>query len=202
MQAKTAEVAGRDWRSVVDALRPFTADLWQALSIPDRKRFLRHLRPWWDIHRHRMAGPVAERLQEVRARGQLRMHAGRLAGLAAVDGMAAVTFRPRGGGAPVTLSAARVINCTGPGIECGRLTDPLLLTLLRDGLVRPDGVGLGLDVTPTGAVRAADGAMSRRIFALGPQTRGTFWEMTAVPDIRRQCETMAKHLGALVKPPR
>ena len=32
-------------------------------------------------------------------------------------------------------------------------------------------------------------------------TKGAFWEMTAVPDIRRQCEFLAGHLAALVTAP-
>ncbi|MFL5257860.1 MAG: FAD/NAD(P)-binding protein [Rhodopila sp.] len=193
-----AKAAGSDWRSVVDALRPHTTDLWQALSLDDQKRFLRHLRPWWDVHRHRMAAHVADRIDDARARAQLRIHAGRLVALAAVGGMAAVTFRPRRAPNPVTLTVARVVNCTGPGIECGRLTDPLLLALLRDRVVRPDPLHLALDVTPNGAVLGADGALSQRIFAVGPVTRARFWEMTAVPDIRRQCENLAQHMAALV----
>jgi uncharacterized NAD(P)/FAD-binding protein YdhS len=32
-------------------------------------------------------------------------------------------------------------------------------------------------------------------------TKGAFWEMSAVPDIRRQCEKLAEHLATLVKQP-
>ena len=35
---------------------------------------------------------------------------------------------------------------------------------------------------------------SRRLFALGPVTRGSFWEIVAVPDIRQQCARLANHL--------
>jgi uncharacterized NAD(P)/FAD-binding protein YdhS len=49
-------------------------------------------------------------------------------------------------------------------------------------------------------LRAADGAISRQLFAVGPVTRATFWEMTAVPDIRRQCELLAAHIATIVKP--
>lgn len=43
-----------------------------------------------------------------------------------------------------------------------------------------------LDVTANCALLDRDGAVSRRLFAVGPVTKGAFWEMTAVPDIRRQ----------------
>ena len=65
-------------------------------------------------------------------------------------------------------------------------------SLLRDGVVRPDPLRLGLDVTGNCALLNRDGAISRRLFAVGPVTKGTFWEMTAVPDIRRQTEKLAE----------
>ena len=56
------------------------------------------------------------------------------------------------------------------------------------------------------ALLGRTGAISRRVFAVGPVTKAAFWEMTAVPDIRRQCEVLAQHLAGLVKamptPPR
>ena len=33
------------------------------------------------------------------------------------------------------------------------------------------------------------------LFALGPMTRGTFWEIVAVPDIRRQTWAVARKLS-------
>ena len=58
---------------------------------------------------------------------------------------------------------------------------------------------LGLDVTGNCALLDRSGAISRRLFAIGPVTKGTFWEMTAVPDIRRQAELVAEYLAGLVK---
>src|SRR5262249_54908024 len=68
-----AERAGSGWRSVIDGLRPHTQRLWRELSPSDRARFLRHLRAWWDSHRHRGAPQVMARIGEARERGQLRL---------------------------------------------------------------------------------------------------------------------------------
>ena len=65
--------------------------------------------------------------------------------------------------------------------------------------MRPDPLRLGLDVTGTCALRDRRGAISRRLFAVGPVTKAAFWEMTAVPDIRRQCEVVAEHLAGVVR---
>jgi uncharacterized NAD(P)/FAD-binding protein YdhS len=75
----------------------------------------------------------------------------------------------------------------------------LIKGLLRDGVVRPDPLRLGLDVTGSCALLNKDGAISRRLFAVGPVTKGTFWEMTAVPDIRRQTEKLAEYMAGLAK---
>jgi uncharacterized NAD(P)/FAD-binding protein YdhS len=41
--------------------------------------------------------------------------------------------------------------------------------------------------------------MSPRRILRGPVTKGTFWEMTAVPDIRPQTESLATYLTSQVK---
>ena len=44
---------------MIDSLRPVTASLWNRLPRDERRRFLRHARRYWDVHRHRMAPPNA-----------------------------------------------------------------------------------------------------------------------------------------------
>lgn len=188
------------WHQIIDQLRPFTQDLWQAMSLEDRRRFLRHLRPWWDIHRHRLAGPVADRIDAARASGQLAIRAGRIRAFRERGALVEVAYRPRGTDRLETIVAARVVNCSGPGCDYERIADPLIRNLLSEGLVRPDPLRLGLDVTNTCALLSRDGAIAPNLFAVGPVTKGAFWEITAVPDIRRQCEYLAGHLAGLIKP--
>ena len=83
-----------------------------------------------------------------------------------------------------SLQAACVIDCTGPGADVTQSTDPLMQTLLRAGIARPDPLRLGLDVAPDGAVLTGSGAPSRRLFAIGPLTKGASWEMTSVAFVR------------------
>jgi uncharacterized NAD(P)/FAD-binding protein YdhS len=203
-ETRRAIAQGSGWQPVIDELRPFTVDVWQAMPLQDRKRFLRHLRPWWDVHRHRMAAQVADRVDAVRASGQLRVVVGRVRDYAIKDDVVEVHFRPRHQDDLATIAVNRVINCAGPGADYDRIQEPLVRDLLRDGVVRPDPLRLGLDVTGNCALLNRKGAISRRLFAVGPVTKGAFWEMTAVPDIRRQTEKLAEYLAALVKaaPPR
>jgi uncharacterized NAD(P)/FAD-binding protein YdhS len=190
-QVAAAVAAGQDWRPVIDSLRPRTQALWQGLPLSDKARFLRHARPWWDVHRHRMAPAIAARVASALESGQLRVHAARLAGRTA----GAVTITPRGTATTLTLPVAHVINCTGVAPDITRIDDPLLKDLLVSGTARPDALRLGLDVTQDNAVLRHDGAPSARLFAMGPMTKGVFWEITAVPDIRQQGAALARHLA-------
>jgi uncharacterized NAD(P)/FAD-binding protein YdhS len=43
-----------------------------------------------------------------------------------------------------------------------------------------------------------DGTSSRRLYALGPKTKGALWEIVGVPDIRKQAAKLAAHLNSIV----
>ncbi len=186
---------GRDWRAVIDALRPDTQDLWRNLPVREKERFLRHLRPWWDVHRHRMAPSVAVRIERAMERGQLVLRRARLGAVTARRGGVVAELLPVGGAPAEHLEVDRVINCSGPLAEIARIDSPLLRALLESGMARPDPLGLGLDVTAEGAVIDAAGDAREDLFAAGPITKGVFWETTAVPDIRIQCERLAVEMA-------
>jgi uncharacterized NAD(P)/FAD-binding protein YdhS len=201
MREESARVlaAGGTWRAVVDAIRPITQDLWQGWSSAERRMFLTHVRPWWDIHRHRMAPSVAKRIEAGRSSGQIQVHAGRVMGITADGSQAEVTWQPRGTSGRSTLRVARVINCTGPASDIARSPDILCQSLLQSGMARPDQMRLGLDVTAAGALISADGCVSQRMFGVGPICRGALWEITAVPDIRQQCAALGRHIAAVLR---
>jgi len=176
------------WRASVDGLRPHSIALWKGLSEAERKRFLRHLRPWWDVHRHRIAPRVAARIEAMRGSGRLEIAAARIA---RVEGEW-VTLARRGGG-ELRRRFDAVVNCTGPEGDIGRIGDPLVRSLLASGRARPDSLGLGLDVDDES--RLAGSGDSPALYALGPLTKGAFWEIVAVPDIRGQAARVAEAIA-------
>jgi uncharacterized NAD(P)/FAD-binding protein YdhS len=180
------------WRPVVDGLRPRTVSLWQGFSDAEKSRFLRHLRPYWDVHRHRIAPDVAARIEALRSAGRLEVLAGRVSGVEGDE----VTIALRGGRGEIVRSIATAINCTGPEGRIARVSDPLIRQLLADGRLRADALGLGLDVDDLSRAIGADGAPSPHLFALGPLTRGVSWEIVAVPDIRGQVRRVAEAIAA------
>ena len=185
-EAVRCEGEGGDWRLVVDALRPSIAGIWRAFGRVEKERFIRHLGSRWDVHRHRIAPEIDQIVDEARREGQLTVIAGRVRSLADCGDGAELTLIRRGDSNVETLVAQRIINCTGPArtLRAGR--SPLLDALIDRGLGRPDPLALGLDVTESGALIAADGTNSERIFALGPILKGQLWETTAVRELRVQ----------------
>ncbi len=186
---------GVAWQSVIDALRPVTQDLWRRVAIAERVRFLRHLRPWWDAHRHRVAPEIGARIDAAQASGQLVFHAGRIEDYRIEGSTVRVEYRSRESAELKSLRVARVINCSGPSSDYRNIDDPLIQSMLQSGIVRSDPSRLGLEVAGDLRLIAADGAVNPRLFALGSITKGAYWEIVAVPDLRAQCEALAERIA-------
>lgn len=185
LRRRGAEVG---WRAAIDSLRPHSHRLWQSLDGDEQRRFLRHARPWWDVHRHRIAPQVARKVHDMIAEGRLEIIAGRIICAGPTAGGLEVSFRRRGAGTPQSECFAYVFNCTGPLHSIARTRDPLLRSLLDAGRVRADHLGIGLEVDE----RARAG---ERLWALGPLTKGRYWEIIAVPDIREQAAAVAADIA-------
>lgn len=190
---KEAERIG--WRQAVDALRPVTQLMWAGADRATRQRFLRHLRPFWDVHRHRLAPSVAAAIEALVQDGHLEFRAGKLVSLEPDGDALVASFRPRGFDGIERRGFRRVVNCTGPQGDLLRTTKPLLAQLRDMGLVRPDCARLGIDIAPSTNTLTREGDIHPRLYAVGPMTRGTYWEVVAVPDIRVQSWNLARFLA-------
>ena len=189
LRERSAEVG---FRPAVDSLREHTHRLWQAFPNEEKRRFLRLGRPWWDIHRHRIAPEVARQVDEMIGRGQLEVAAGRLLDARPAGDSIEVAYRRRGHDRPEPPRRfGYVFNCTGPLGDIGRTRDPLLRDLLDGGLVRPDELAIGLEVDAASRAGPAE-----RLWALGTLTKGRYWEMIAVPDIRDQAAAVAEDIAS------
>lgn len=198
LRALRGLAAETGWRSAVDGVRPITSAAWQNWSLAERRRFLRHLRPWWDIHRHRMAPEVARRVEALRADARLAFCAGQIVSID-VDGRGLIVVdRPRGAIGARTRRFQAVVNCTG--LSSDLEGSALLAALMRNGHVRPDALGLGADVDGAGRLISMDGAPSPTLCAVGPLTRATHWESVAVPDLRTHAANVARLLVQLSGP--
>lgn len=180
------------WRETVDALRPWTQGVWRGWNDAQRASFLRHARPYWDVHRHRLAPEIGQRVAALGADGGLSFLTGRIETLAPGPNGLRLRWTPRGETTPRTLDVGAAINCTGPGGALSPAADPLLGVLRDAGVVRGDRQGLALDVDAGGRPIGQSGTPHPGLFAVGPVTRGAFWEIMAVPDIRVQAAQVAR----------
>ncbi|MGL6278414.1 MAG: FAD/NAD(P)-binding protein [Gaiella sp.] len=198
--------AGVDWREVVTSIRHDTPALWQRLDERERRAFLRHLRPYWETHRHRASPETMLGIESMIEEGALEVVAGRLVttrlagrhGAARDDGSRAesvvVGIARRGGGGEEELRVGKVVNCTGPDTDLTRVADPLVAALRDRGAIRPDALGLGLDSDAEGRALDATGTPSPCLSVLGPLRKGRLWENTAVPELRVEALRLAERL--------
>ena len=193
-RVRHAAAEGACWRSAIDALRPITQSIWTNLPIAEQRRFLRHARPFWDAHRHRIAPPVAQMIEAECNSGGLEVLTGRLILAIPVKDGVTIAWAPRRSSDIRTLTVQRMIVATGiPNL--GDTHDPLISSLTGQGLARLDDLGLGLDVSQDCQVIDGLGDPIPGLWALGPLVRGVFWECTAVPDIRLQALNVAETIS-------
>lgn len=184
---KSNVAAGGDWRGVIDGLRAETPKIWARLSWDERRRFLAHLTPYWDVHRHRLAPEMHQLLTDVIDSGQLVISRANLVSASGKGETAHVTLHKRDGGF-FEVNASRIVNCTGPATNLRRAKNPLIESLVAQRMTEYDPLDLGLMADERGATRTSG------LYALGPLCRGCRWETTAVPEIRVQAETIAREI--------
>ena len=187
---------GDPWQHGIDAIRPHIPRLWQGLSPRDRARFVRSVRPYWDVLRHRVPADALDLVEEWRRRGQLVLEAGAIVQCLPKSGGLEVEVRGAGGRSRV-LRYEAIVRCVGPALERTDADTPLLRALVADGRAEMDPAGLGILTGAVGQVTASrDHGVTGgpRVFAIGALQRASFWETTSVPDIAIHALAIAKEL--------
>lgn len=185
---------GGDWRTVVNAMRSHVPALWSRINARDKKRFMRHLAPYWNVHRHRVPAHVSKCLDALYATDQLEIIAGHII---SVDTEKAL-IRQRKTGTMLELPVKYLINCMGPSNNLTSVRHPLMQALIEKRVITIDELGLGFSVADTGALKSANGKVSSVFYTLGSSRRGAAWEAGAVPEIRKQSYDLAQHLLGMI----
>lgn len=181
-----AEREGCDWRSVIDAMRPHLAAIWQSLSNVERAQFLRHAAPHWEVARHRCAPEVAAAINALEARGSLSIIAGRIIHACRRGERIAVTMQGRGDARRRVGHFDRIIVCAGPETDVAKWPSPLMSSALSQGLVQPDELRLGVRTDADGCALSSANEALRWLRIVGPLRKADLWESTAVPELRVQ----------------
>jgi uncharacterized NAD(P)/FAD-binding protein YdhS len=177
-QALAADV---QWRDLIDAFRPSSHSMWAALSLKDKRRFLRHLKPYWEVHRHRVPVQSLDTVRSLIAADRLNLKRARVVSVSKIENQYWLNSKDRLG--PFDA----VFDCRGLWSNITNLKNPLLDSLVTAGIASYDELGLGLCCSSNGELRGA-----ANIFTLGSLRRGELWETTAVREIRSQAEAIAQ----------
>ena len=160
------------------------------------RRFLRHLRAYWDAHRHRVPPAALAAIERLRARKRLEVAAGRILGTRRIKGGIVVTWRARGEDRLREELVDAVINATGPDGDPGRSRCPFVQSLVQQGLSAPDELGLGWRTDSDGRLLDAAGGASEILYYAGPLLRSRDWEATAVPELRAHVQRASAAIAA------
>ena len=194
---EVAEAHGTPWQAIVNGIRPSIQDIWQRMPVNEQARFLRHVRPYWDAHRHRLPPEVHDRIQSELTSGRAVILRGRVLDVARRPQGFTLMVKTRGSDFVQSIRADLAFDCSGhkPDLE-----SPLIKGLIRQGLVCPDAHRIGLKATPNGQVIGADDNPTPGLFALGPLCQGSLWEITAVPEIVKQADSTATAIASSQQP--
>jgi len=186
--------ADTPWQNIIDALRPLNQTLWQSLNTNEQRRFLRHLRAYWDVHRHRCAPQIMGIYRKLEQAGRLKLHHGSIIKQTPVENGVDVTWCPRGRSSLETFTVQKIVRCTGPQADFRKLGDPLVQDLLANNLLASDKLHIGVVSENYSACDAA-GHKINGIYVLGSLLRGKLYESIAVPELRQQAADVAQILA-------
>lgn len=199
---------GLPWQSAFDALRDPLWQLWPRLPRAEQRRVLRHLKTWYDVHRYRVPPQNDALVRAAEAAGRVVFERARVQAAEIGSGGVRLTLaRPAatgaqpGGDGPAEFEAEVdvLVNATGLDPAAALAQNPVLAQLAAGGWLQRDDLGLGVAVTPEGAVCAADGQPLTRLRVVGPLTVGAFGDPVGAffiaAQIRRMLPDWLRSLG-------
>ena len=181
--ARRAEADGSAWAEPFGDLRDSIWDIWPALPLAEKRRFLRHLRAWYDAHRFQLPPQIEMRLAEAEAAGQLSFAAARCEAVACDGDTFSVALRRRGSSERRRERFDTVVNCTGPDLRPERSTNPFVAGLVARGYAAAHPLGIGFSVDDDCRAIGADGRADPHLRIVGPLTYGTFADQQGAPFI-------------------
>lgn len=192
---------GMSWHAVIDAVRSQGQALWPGLAVEEQRRIVRHLRPFWDVHRFRIAPQIEDVLQRRLRDGTLEVFAASLRSAVAGPHAIEVGFKRRANPAAEHRLFDIIVVTTGPAHHRVIATQPHLADLARAGLIRADRVGLGLACDRQGYALDGNGLPVAGLFVAGPLARGTFGELMGLPQVSEYAQFIAGQVQELLRSP-
>ena len=193
---RACESLGGNWQSAIEAVRNQGQDIWRALDPQARRRVVRHLRPFWDVHRFR-AAPQIEAVLDARLKaGALALKRARIGTVSADPEGLSVELRSLRAGTAETHHFERLIVAIGPTHRDILAHQPFLAELAAAGEIALDPTELGLRTSRDGHAIGIEESTDPTLFIAGPLARGTFGEMMGLPQVSVYAQFIAGQLAA------
>jgi uncharacterized NAD(P)/FAD-binding protein YdhS len=104
-----------EWLALADSLRPRVQRIWSGWDQRSRNSFLRHVKPYWELIRHRVPATVFEELQSEIKSGLVEVHRARMSSVKSNQRGLCVSARTADGS--LELDVSFLINATGARVE-------------------------------------------------------------------------------------
>jgi uncharacterized NAD(P)/FAD-binding protein YdhS len=177
------------WPAMLDGLRPYTKKIWLRWTLEEKKYFLKKIRPFWEIARHRIPEKSATLLSQMMNAGQLELKKGYIVGATASENGIEISYYNETGNTQQIFQ--KVINCTGPESNYWKIRFPIISDLIGRGKVKADELGLGILCTPEGQIINVQHKVEEGLWCMGPMRRAVLWETTALRELREQAAELA-----------
>jgi len=155
----------------------------------EKSYFLRRIRPYWEIARHRIPAKSSSMLNEMMNAGQLELMKGYIVEAVTTDSGIEIVYRSERNA--IRQVFHKVINCTGPESNYRKVRFPIISDLIGRGKVKTDELGLGIKCTPEGRIINEQDKIEAGIWCIGPMRKSVLWETTALRELREQASELA-----------
>jgi Uncharacterized protein conserved in bacteria len=192
---KDAAEQGLSWHAVLDSVRAQGQQIWQGLPVEERRRIARLARPYWDVHRFRIAPQVEDVLDQAIAAGRLSIRAASLSAASATDDGFEVVLRERGRGEEVLTVVDAIVVTTGPAHGGILASQPFLTKLQAEGLLTSCRTGLGIACDLRSVATGVNSQPVEGLYIVGPLARGTFGELMGLPQVTEHAVFVADRIA-------
>ena len=195
-----ADIFGVSWHAVLDAARAQGRAIWTSLPVTERIRLVRHLRPFWDVHRFRIAPQVEAALAAATERGQLETMAASIAAVSYNAGRIRSALRRAHSAGTTIRDFDAVVVTTGPAHNAVFDSQDYLTGLADAGLALADPARLGIWCDEHSRVLDLEGWPAPGLYVAGPLARGTFGELMGLPQVSEHAaDVAAEVIASLVR---
>lgn len=182
------------WSLIVDALRVYVPEIWSYWDLSQKKLFLKRLRPFWEISRHRIPEKSLTLLTDLQHADKLSVIKGEVLEINRTNLGFDTLYR--NGNAREKKLFHKIINCTGPESNYRKIKFPVIDNLINEYNIVPDALNLGILCGGDGKMMNESGQPIDGLWCIGPMRKAVLWETTALREIRLQACKLVKDISS------